>query len=953
MTATVERLGLPLRTLARQLEPNLADRRADLAWAQAPRAQGLGFSLKPADAGRRAAWWLLGQWLCGYALGELDADATLQDAEAWFYGGSVPDRLQLAPPGVGIPFEAAPAEAWALLPYLLDPAGQGTRRQVLSSDEHARDRAHRKKNGVYYTPADVADFMTRAVGAERRDTVLDPACGTAVFLRASLMLNPSVMVFGIDIDPLAVEMAAFVLLATIGEAGATPWASWHQNRLHLAAVDALTLRQTTASVLPSADRCDELDAAMSDLAVGEMIPPAELHDTSPALEDIFPQLAGGADAVVSNPPYAALGPRTDLDDLAARFSSYSTAAPSPASNIFLPFVEMGWRLADNDGGAAFVLPLSIAYRGSRQFADLRAAMMEAGGSWRFVFLDRTPDAVFGDDVKTRAAIAIRETESPTSGNMAVTGLLRWTSHSRARLWKSVQPVEAVSDIRHLIPKLNSAAEAELYRATRALPGRLGNDVTASAAVAVSPDLNKTWPDSVLVAPTAYNWLSCARDPAALVHHGHNSSSPMTALRFASAEFADAAYALLASRLTYWLWRVEGDAFHVPRGFLSSLPFQLSRLSADALATLATIGQELWQEAAAAPVFATNKGKRTVGFRASPNAAMARRAEAAVGAALGLRAELTAATLEDWYYALVVVDETDIRRRNDARRDTSMLTVTPEQKELSKLTKEEWREYTKTVWHIANTSDPDHPAVFPAEIPHRLVKLFSFHDEIVLDPFGGVGTTALAAAALGRRSISIDQNSDYVTRIRSDQAKLNGTANLLDVRHGDARSVLTELPSNSVGLAVTSPPYWNKADYGPSEANLGNTASYPGFIQSLAPVFEEVYRVLSPGRKFCVVTANVNQHTDHGLLTFPLATDLVVLLRDLGFVVINELIWSKDGTGGKWGSAGQQRPIFGSYPYPPNLLFKNVHEYIIVVAKPPAKPSKGKTVLPYNEIMEIV
>ena len=50
--------------------------------------------------------------------------------------------------------------------------------------------------------------------------------------------------------------------------------------------------------------------------------------------------------------------------------------------------------------------------------------------------------------------------------------------------------------------------------------------------------------------------------------------------------------------------------------------------------------------------------------------------------------------------------------------------TADVKERSKLTKEEWREYTKTVWHIANTTHQEHPAVFPVEIPSRLVKLFS-------------------------------------------------------------------------------------------------------------------------------------------------------------------------------------------------------------------------------------
>src|SRR5688572_30041696 len=91
--------------------------------------------------------------------------------------------------------------------------------------------------------------------------------------------------------------------------------------------------------------------------------------------------------------------------------------------------------------------------------------------------------------------------------------------------------------------------------------------------------------------------------------------------------------------------------------------------------------------------------------------------------------------------------------------------TKAQKEKSKLTKEEWREYTKTVWHIANTSDPEHPAVFPIEIPTRLIKLFSFHGEMVLDPFGGIGTTAIAARELGRQAICVEQNAKYAKLIR--------------------------------------------------------------------------------------------------------------------------------------------------------------------------------------------
>ena len=277
-----------------------------------------------------------------------------------------------------------------------------------------------------------------------------------------------------------------------------------------------------------------------------------------------------------------------------------------------------------------------------------------------------------------------------------------------------------------------------------------------------------------------------------------------------------------------------------------------------------------------------------------------------------------------------------------------LVVTREQRDASAITKEEWREYTKTVWSIANTSDPEHPAVFPPEIPRRLIKMFSFVGETVLDPFGGTGTTGRVAAQLERHGVCVDQSDVYVDRMLREKALLNGSGHLFDPILGDARAI--DLADESVGLAITSPPYWNKADYGDGGGNLGNIDGYLEFIESLRPAFAEVFRVLAPGRKFCVNTANVNQHTEHGLLTFPLATDLVILLRELGFVLVNEIIWNKDGTGGKWGSANGQRPIFGSYPYPPNLLFKNVHEYIIIAAKPPTKKSTGKTVLPYDEIM---
>lgn len=274
-------------------------------------------------------------------------------------------------------------------------------------------------------------------------------------------------------------------------------------------------------------------------------------------------------------------------------------------------------------------------------------------------------------------------------------------------------------------------------------------------------------------------------------------------------------------------------------------------------------------------------------------------------------------------------------------------ISPEIKEASKLTSEEWKEWTKTVWSIANTSDAIHPAVFPFEIPYRLIRMFSFVGETVLDPFSGMATTGKAALKTNRHYLGYEINTEYqqesllrLTQYSKDEAIEDA---LYDVVNGSSCD-LSAVSDNSVGIVVTSPPYWNKANYGDYKGNIGSYEYYDDFLTEMSKVFTECYRVLMPGRKMCVITANVNQNTkEYGLLTIPLASDMTKGLQKVGFALINQIIWNKDGTGGKWGSANSQRPIFGSYPYPPNFLFKNVNEYIIIVQKP--DPSKKNSKAP--------
>ncbi len=271
-------------------------------------------------------------------------------------------------------------------------------------------------------------------------------------------------------------------------------------------------------------------------------------------------------------------------------------------------------------------------------------------------------------------------------------------------------------------------------------------------------------------------------------------------------------------------------------------------------------------------------------------------------------------------------------------------ITAEIKEASRLTSEEWKEWTKTVWSIANISDSSHPAVFPPEIPYRLIRMFSFVGETVLDPFSGMATTGKVALQNGRDYCGYETNTNYCKESKqrlNDVFGENSNHGKYEIYNTSSNS-MPQIENDSIGVIVTSPPYWNKADYGVFDGNIGGYQYYDDFLLHLKKVFLECYRVLMPGRKMCVVTANVNQNTkEYGLLTIPLASDMTKVLQGCGFVLINQIIWNKDGTGGRWGSANAQRPIFGSYPYPPNFLFKNVNEYIIIVQKPdPRKKSNA-------------
>jgi len=93
-------------------------------------------------------------------------------------------------------------------------------------------------------------------------------------------------------------------------------------------------------------------------------------------------------------------------------------------------------------------------------------------------------------------------------------------------------------------------------------------------------------------------------------------------------------------------------------------------------------------------------------------------------------------------------------------------VDKNRKESSILNKEEWKEYFNGHWYFKGEKQSEHEAMFPEELPYRLIRMFSFVGDTVLDPFLGSGTTLKVALSLGRNAVGYEINPDYLKIIEN-------------------------------------------------------------------------------------------------------------------------------------------------------------------------------------------
>jgi site-specific DNA-methyltransferase (adenine-specific) len=123
------------------------------------------------------------------------------------------------------------------------------------------------------------------------------------------------------------------------------------------------------------------------------------------------------------------------------------------------------------------------------------------------------------------------------------------------------------------------------------------------------------------------------------------------------------------------------------------------------------------------------------------------------------------TLRDVHEYILIFCKDTFKRLNPVKRNNT-------------ISSDDFLEFTKSVWTLPTESARKigHPAPFPVELPKRLIELYTFAGEVILDPFMGSGQTALAAILTGRHYVGYDVDEKYVKlaekRIQAYIADLN-------------------------------------------------------------------------------------------------------------------------------------------------------------------------------------
>lgn len=249
----------------------------------------------------------------------------------------------------------------------------------------------------------------------------------------------------------------------------------------------------------------------------------------------------------------------------------------------------------------------------------------------------------------------------------------------------------------------------------------------------------------------------------------------------------------------------------------------------------------------------------------------------------------------------------------------------------------WTRYSISIWSdIKKTPEESklgHPALFPIELVKRLIECFTTdEDRVVLDPFVGIGSTAIAAEVMGKTGVGIEISEEFASKARSRPAQTVGKPLGERIIHtADANDLLRYVQPSSVDLVVTSPPYWDillqkrTADYkqirhyGDEIRDLGKIHRYTDFLFALQKVFKQVYVALKPGKYCCVIVMDIRKKDKLYLYH----SDLTNYMHQIGFELDDIIIWDRRH------EYNNMRPL----GYPSRFRINKAHEYILIFHKP--------------------
>ena len=265
--------------------------------------------------------------------------------------------------------------------------------------------------------------------------------------------------------------------------------------------------------------------------------------------------------------------------------------------------------------------------------------------------------------------------------------------------------------------------------------------------------------------------------------------------------------------------------------------------------------------------------------------------------------------------------------------------------LNDLTGKEWTKFVKS-WFVFDAIHSDlmeekkitsqfdlnseeHPATFSPTMIEKFINFFTKENQIVLDPFLGIGTTLASCDRTNRRGVGIELNKKYykISKVRSNQLVINGNS----LKIGN---ILKKNNINNIDFCISSPPYWdilnrstgsykkvrdkNNLDIKYSEDkkfDLGNINNYEDFINKLASVYFQIFDFLNNKSYLVIIVKNIKKDG----VCYPIAWDISKKLSEK-YILKDEKIWCQDKIG------------LAPFGYPYAWTSNIVHHYCLIFRK---------------------